>query len=382
MRKTNRKKRKIGRNDQCWCGSGKKYKHCHLDRERQEPVAAWEAESKLRKAFSAKTCMVPINWRHECTNQISKAHTVPKSGSLEKIAQAGHVYSFRPSFKNLDKDEGFIVPELHGINHASTFTGFCSKHDNAIFAPLEKAFFSGTPEQCFLLGYRAVVRENYTKLAAVSLSKVRREADRGKPIQHQIAIQALTNPYELGLSAGLADIEHYKSIYDDVLINRRFDDVRAYILETGNVPPVMCSGGIFPEQDFEGNNLQDMENLKLTPHLINFSSFDGGQYGAIVFTWLPESNETCLAFIQSLHRIPSDNLAGAILRFFFEFCENVHMSPEWWEGLPSSTRYAIIKRMSISTYPIIDRVSDCLKDDGIQFPSWTFVIRKTLGFEL
>jgi len=25
-----RAKREIGRNDPCWCGSGKKYKHCHL----------------------------------------------------------------------------------------------------------------------------------------------------------------------------------------------------------------------------------------------------------------------------------------------------------------------------------------------------------------
>ena len=22
---------KLGRNDSCWCGSGKKYKHCHLE---------------------------------------------------------------------------------------------------------------------------------------------------------------------------------------------------------------------------------------------------------------------------------------------------------------------------------------------------------------
>ena len=22
---------KLGRNDPCWCGSGKKYKHCHLE---------------------------------------------------------------------------------------------------------------------------------------------------------------------------------------------------------------------------------------------------------------------------------------------------------------------------------------------------------------
>jgi SEC-C motif len=26
-------KRKMGRNERCWCGSGKKYKKCHLDRD-------------------------------------------------------------------------------------------------------------------------------------------------------------------------------------------------------------------------------------------------------------------------------------------------------------------------------------------------------------
>jgi preprotein translocase subunit SecA len=29
-----RKQRKLGRNEPCWCGSGKKYKKCHLDLER------------------------------------------------------------------------------------------------------------------------------------------------------------------------------------------------------------------------------------------------------------------------------------------------------------------------------------------------------------
>jgi preprotein translocase subunit SecA len=28
------KPRKVGRNEPCWCGSGKKYKKCHLDLER------------------------------------------------------------------------------------------------------------------------------------------------------------------------------------------------------------------------------------------------------------------------------------------------------------------------------------------------------------
>ncbi len=28
--------RDLGRNEPCWCGSGKKYKRCHLDEDRQE----------------------------------------------------------------------------------------------------------------------------------------------------------------------------------------------------------------------------------------------------------------------------------------------------------------------------------------------------------
>ncbi len=29
-------KEKLGRNDPCWCGSGKKYKHCHLKADRRD----------------------------------------------------------------------------------------------------------------------------------------------------------------------------------------------------------------------------------------------------------------------------------------------------------------------------------------------------------
>ena len=36
---------KLGRNDICWCGSGKKYKHCHL-----------ESDEKKRSKVIASTC--------------------------------------------------------------------------------------------------------------------------------------------------------------------------------------------------------------------------------------------------------------------------------------------------------------------------------------
>ncbi len=36
---------KLGRNDPCWCGSGKKYKRCHL-----------EEDEKKRSRARAQTC--------------------------------------------------------------------------------------------------------------------------------------------------------------------------------------------------------------------------------------------------------------------------------------------------------------------------------------
>ena len=35
---------KIGRNDPCWCGSGKKYKKYHIDRDSQDAVRPWEVD--------------------------------------------------------------------------------------------------------------------------------------------------------------------------------------------------------------------------------------------------------------------------------------------------------------------------------------------------
>jgi hypothetical protein len=371
--------RKIGRNDPCWCGSGRKFKHCHLDREKQEPIPTWEAESELRKAFSINTCSAPLTWRSECSKQISKAHTVPKSGSLERIARAGHVYSFVPNLRSLSKNQGILVPQLIGINRASTFTGFCSRHDDAIFAPLEKTNFAGTAEQCFLLAYRAQTREAFTKEAAMSLKSLRHNADRGSPVIDQAAIQAFNFFHETGLAAGLRDTAHYKSVYDDVLLNARFEDVRAYIIEIDGAPPVMCSGGVFPEQDFEGTNLQDVADLKMTPHLLNFAAFYAGTCGAVVFAWLPESDRTCQELISSLDRVPDRDLTDSLLRFFFEFCENVHIQPAWWEHLPSSTRDSVQKRVTSSANPIKGRQDGCLTDDGVRFPPWVIRQRYRLG---
>ena len=367
--------RKLGRNDPCWCGSGKKFKRCHLNRESEKPVAAWDAAREYRKAFAAKTCLAPEGWRSDCSKTVARAHTVPRLGSLSHIAREGHVYSFVPSLENLKKHHGVCFPELRGIKRASTFTGFCSKHDDAIFAAIEKQPFSATPEQCFLLGYRALAREVFTKLAAASLIDLRRTMDRGKPLEEQLDIQTLNFLYEIGVRAGLRDNAHHKSIYDEILQTQDFPAVRYYVIEVAGAPDVMCSGGVFPEQDFNGLELQDIGDITTTSDLLSFTSFFGGNAGAIVFVWTADSDRTCERLIESLHAIDDTHVTAVLLRLFFEHCDNVHMRPDWWERLKDSSGQALVQRMAASVNPETSRPNAILADDGLQVPSWTVLRR-------
>jgi hypothetical protein len=115
---------KIGRNDPCWCGSGKKYKKCHLHRDNEKPNAPWQIDKKFKRLLEQRQCLAPDKWKHDCSQQIAKAHTVPRSGSLARIARDGHVYAYKASFQELQRTEGVVKPRLMGINKASTFTGF------------------------------------------------------------------------------------------------------------------------------------------------------------------------------------------------------------------------------------------------------------------
>lgn len=372
---------KIGRNDKCWCGSGKKYKKCHLNREREEPVKAWEASAQVRKAFSVKLCSAPSTMHADCSGLIVRAHTVPKSGSLSKIAENGHVYAFTPTLENLIKHKGALRAELVGINHASAFTGFCSTHDTKLFSPLELHDFTASQEQCFLLAYRAYAREIYTKKAAATSAKVNAQMARGQPIEKQLQVQSFSAVYNVGLSAALNDIAHHQPRFERLLLSSDFSTVRAYVVTFDSPPPVMCSGAFGPEQDFEGSPLQDLNDLSKVPSIIGVTSFYGGQHGHFVLVWLPDDDAVCVPFVKSLASIPDAELSSALVRFMFEFFENVHISPVWWSSLSDLHRTALEARMAASANPMQGRHEGCLKPDNWPVESWRIRDRNWVGIE-
>ena len=359
----------IGRNEPCWCGSGLKYKKCHLNRESQQEVNPWEAEKALRKSFSTKDCLVPSEYKSQCSGGIVQAHSVAKCW-LRKIAQNSHVYGFKPSIQTLHKNIGKVSPELIGINNASIFTGFCTSHDKSIFSKVEDYQFTGTKEQCFLLAYRAISREYFTKHSSYSHIEKMREYDRGKSESQQIEFQNYLRSHEIGTQAGLNDIKAHKSNFEAILTTGDFSDLQYYVVEIDQTPEVLSSGGVSISYDFNGNRLQDLNDLEKLPDALYYSIIPTQKGGAIVFSWLKNSAPSCHKFVKSIQTMEPDDIPNSIIRFLFEFCENNYASPVWWDNLASVEKEKILNRFNKAMNPFEKRNIECLEDDGLSAINW------------
>ena len=165
---------KLGRNDLCWCGSGKKFKHCHLDRDKLSPFTIEDLYQKQKKALDIKVCFAENFNFEQCSGGIIKAHSLSKKASIERIARKQHVYGFNWSIKKIKGNGRSLVPKKFGIREASTFTGFCQKHDGVLFKPLDTAPFLPTSEQIGLLMYRVLCREIMGKMRMAQSAAVLR----------------------------------------------------------------------------------------------------------------------------------------------------------------------------------------------------------------
>lgn len=367
---------KLGRNDQCWCGSGKKYKYCHLSRDHEEPVTHQEIIQALRKAYGKKYCLHPKASAHACQGKIIRAHTIQKRGGLERIAREGRVYWFPPDYSMLVHNVGNIDARLIGIREASTFTGFCNYHDTTTFAPIEMAPFEPTLEQIFLLGYRSICRELFAKREQMTLAPLVRNLDRGKGFSDQKFVQNFADLHYQGVKFGLENLEAYKKRYDMNLVSKNFADIRYYVVRLKDVPEIMCSGSAYFEMDFQGNLLQDIGQLDEHMDGFSFSLIGEEDSGMIVFSWLGNSL-VGTNFARTLNSLADNEIPHAVVRLIFAFFENTFFSPFWWESLSDTARESIKTRINVATSPVLDRKTNCLMDDGLRVVNWQVTERLT-----
>ena len=366
---------KMQRNARCWCGSGKKWKRCHRDREFQTPVKLGEQLSRLYREFQKGYCSHPHASSENCGRRIVRAHTVQRRGGLVAIAEKGHVISAKTGAQDLFRNHGAFVPRKVGVRSASTFMGFCDTHDNSMFQPVETHAVPLTPKSCFLLGFRAISYELFLKKAALRSVNTMRELDHGKPFGDQCRFQQYMHIYEEGTKRGVADCERWKEQYDTIFIKERFEEYRFVGVEYSSVLPVVGCGAFHPEYDFAGNLLQVVSRGD-APHehvVLNLAVLN--DRSVLLIGWTEGHKGPAELFGRSFGDVPDEKKANVSIQLAVEHIGNIYMKPSWWHGLSDTVRNALVTRMR-SGIPGVepDRGPNCLRPDGHSYMTDVHVV--------
>lgn len=319
---------KIGRNDQCPCGSKKKFKSCHGHHSAPPDPNFFQVAAKVRSLASKSECFAPVSLHDECSKGTINAHTVSRSGSLGSIQRDGHVYSYNFDMQALRKQEGHLRPEATGWKQASTFPGFCGHHDKRLFEPLEDAPFIGSREQCFLIAYRSLAKELHAKVNSAKQNDLR-AAIAGRSAEVNGAIAA----FNKGNSLALRDLRRHKKRYDKVLVNKDWASVRGLLIEFIGTFPIQCTGGLFPDRDVNGQFVQRLGLNDATPDTINLASFAANGTSYFLICWLADSDHSGSRFAAPFELVNKDQLPAVIATLILQRTENCHFAPDWYDGL-------------------------------------------------
>ena len=232
-----------------------------------------------QKKLSQKGRCLHYENGHRC-NEIIKAHSIQRNQSLSAIAQNGHVYTISSNIGSLKKNKGRITYKKYGINKVSTFLGFCKKHDNELFEPIDNDLLIPTDQQVLLYSYRSLCRELFVSENALEL--VNNQLEKGI---NQDAIKNMLSGYVTGKSFGLENLKRHKHDYDKSLVNKSYSDIKYVIFQSSQKPIIAFSGLFYPDFDFLGRELQNLGDQTQDLQLLTFCSAPIENGWVFLFAW-------------------------------------------------------------------------------------------------
>jgi hypothetical protein len=337
---------KMGRNERCWCQSGKKFKHCHSIRETLEPVNAFEQEQRMFAELQDAYCSLPS--ADTCSSSIVKAHTIQRKGGLAAIAENSHVLTVKPLMKDMIKSSGNPQPRKIGLKNASVFPGFCGKHDSEVFKPIEGKSLDLDSQSAFLFSYRAIAYERYSKEAEGRFNEILRAVgDRGQPFWKQAAMQSLLYDVSVGMDLGKSDLSRVKDGFDKLYLDGSLKDFHYCAIRFDQVLPVVACCAFHPEFDLEGVRLQQLgqDKVELDAVTLTVTAFEGQTIA--VFGWIGADDGPARSLSNSLLAVEDEQKADALIRLLFIHSDNIFLNPTWWDGL-SDKHKATLNNMTRS----------------------------------
>jgi hypothetical protein len=318
--------------------------------------------AKHKRLMGQAYCSHPQAGPNSCSGRVIKAHTVQKRSGLAAIQEGGHVLTSLEIYPNLlmGKDGDF---SRVGVNSASTFEGFCARHDAALFRKIEHGEVTLDRESCFLHAYRAIAREAYNKRNSVDVIKMqKRVLDRGLAYEDQVLIQSRLHLGMVGTLRGLKEIEAAKAAFDAALTSRDFGQFQYVAVEFDGLLPIVACGGFYPEETFAGVSVQKISRGESPLEAMTVNCTALGDRAVVVLGWYGEVDGPCGQVASSLLALSPHVVAAAIVRLIFEYVENVYLRESWWRNLNVPARRRLFARLPSGTPAMARRITALLED--------------------
>jgi len=303
-----------------------------------------------------------------CTEPID-AHSIQKNGGLSLIAQNGKVYVASKNFTDTKQNKGGVSFAKQSVGKVSTFRGFCGKHDNELFEPIDNFALAPTQEQITLYAYRSLCREIFVKENSVTLFQ-----NYSKNHRDNRANLGIYDAMLKGSQFALKNLNAHKEKYELLLRSKSFGNIRSVLFHSLQAPSVVFSGLLYPDHDFMGRKLQDLSDHTSDVDLITFSFARMSQGWCFLFAWHVDSTQTCVPLIRSLATVAHEcgALANSLFRFAVSSCENLAMSPVWWESLTDEQRADVTRSANHGTNVFSPLKSDYLVSGLENIAEWEF----------
>lgn len=304
-------------------------------------------------------------------NEIIEAHSIQQRGQLREIEEAGHVYQFKADLSILRESCGIPAPRKVGWNGATTFAGFCKRHDNELFKPIDEKPLSPTAQQISLYAYRCLCREFFVKENAVKVFAAVKDHVRVGPDARQMLHSALQ-----GNELGFARLRFHKEKFDKAIQSQAFQDFDFVTFTSSSPWSLQLSGALYPDYDFLGEHVQDLGDDKAPLSLVTFFTAPLASGWAFTLCWHVSSQDVCEHFARSLASLAHSggSLEDALFRLSMSCCENHAIRISWWDGLAAHHRRAVAERIALMAAPHVSVPPKYLANGLEGIADWKFAI--------
>jgi hypothetical protein len=308
-----------------------------------------------------------------CSGAACNAHSIQQS-KLSLIARAGHVFGFDFDLGTMAKRDFFTALAKQGIEEVSVFRGFCREHDADLFRLIDTGNFNCTPEQLFLYFYRSLCREVHVRHCCAKAAVTAEDVARLNP-------EVAKNSYENEVGAiGVHFVTEALRLYfvklraDGIWLNREFRRLKHFVITFSSLPTVLSAAVAIPTCGFDGKGFSYVIHPTVPYPIMTVTTVPTFSGGALILSWFDNASAEIDRFCESFNAVSSVRLTSSVIRFLFEFCDNIAIAPAWWDSLSDDHRKTLLGHARGGTPPI-RRSDSCLVDDGRCYGDWSLARR-------